>query len=223
MLQAAKHAGDGAEEIITFSDADFADNVETLRSTSASIVIYRGCPIAWRSQTQRLRTHSTTHAEMVAACDSIDLLKSQGFLHWFHDLWDCDPEDSDANPYQLLPPVMVDNQSCIAIGNAEGGVTKTSKHLRLRAAKLNDWRRALTFCDSSSNLADMLTKPLTALHYLGLFRSPSIGGRNFAHARLSSGSSPNGCTSSSYSSSYYNSRSRYNDFDGAGFYPLVHL
>ena len=81
LLADAKHASDGSNEVIAFSDADFAEDNVTFKSVSASIVVYKSVPIAWRSQQQKIRTHSTTHAEMVAACDTIDLLKSQGYLH----------------------------------------------------------------------------------------------------------------------------------------------
>ena len=193
------------------------DNI-TLRSVSASVVVYKSVPIAWKSQQQKLRTHSTTHAELVAACHTIDLLKSQGYLHWFHELWDEDPELEGANPDLPLPPVMIDNQSCIAMGKSENG-TKATKHMRLRVAKLHDWRAALAYVDSASNLADMLTKPLPALSYLGLFRSPSISD-NYSHARFvthrpSSDSASRNFVHSSYTGS------RYSDFTSSGFYPLV--
>jgi len=49
-----------------FSDADFADDVRTRRSTSGVLAVYAGSAIAWSSQLQRSVTLSTK-AEFIAA------------------------------------------------------------------------------------------------------------------------------------------------------------
>ena len=50
-----------------FSDADFAGDVRTRRSTSGVVAVYAGSAIAWSSQLQRSVALSTTEADFIAA------------------------------------------------------------------------------------------------------------------------------------------------------------
>jgi len=62
-----------------FSDADFAGDSETRKSTSGYIIFFAGGPISWRSRKQSLIAQSTTEAEYVAAaecCKELVYLKS---------------------------------------------------------------------------------------------------------------------------------------------------
>jgi hypothetical protein len=52
-----------------FSDADFAGDVKTRRSTSGVVAVYAGSAIAWSSQLKWSVTLSTTEAEFIAASE----------------------------------------------------------------------------------------------------------------------------------------------------------
>lgn len=54
-------------ELTGFSDADFANDVETRRSITGYIFFLAGGPITWSSKRQKLVTLSTTESEYVAA------------------------------------------------------------------------------------------------------------------------------------------------------------
>ena len=58
---------DGVKNIEAFSDADYAQDVETRRSTSGAICKFAGGAVTWLSQKQRCIALSTTEAEIIAA------------------------------------------------------------------------------------------------------------------------------------------------------------
>ena len=53
-----------------FSDADYAGDVDTRRSTTGYILLLNNGPIGWTSRRQQCTTLSTTEAEYVAACEA---------------------------------------------------------------------------------------------------------------------------------------------------------
>lgn len=61
----------GNTDLIGFSDADFANDLETRRSTSGYIFLLAGGPVTWSSQRQKLVTLSTTESEYVAAATAV--------------------------------------------------------------------------------------------------------------------------------------------------------
>ncbi|GBP12712.1 Retrovirus-related Pol polyprotein from transposon TNT 1-94 [Eumeta japonica] len=57
-----------SSELIGFSDADYANDVTTRRSTTGYIFIKNGAAVTWSSQRQHTVALSTTEAEFMAAC-----------------------------------------------------------------------------------------------------------------------------------------------------------
>ena len=55
-------------ELNAFTDSSYADCKVTRRSTSGSVIMFRGGPIYWNSSLQKAVTLSTTEAEYVACC-----------------------------------------------------------------------------------------------------------------------------------------------------------
>lgn len=60
---------DNEGELIGYTDADFAGDVTTRKSTSGYIIFYNGGPISWSSRKQSMVTLSTTEAEFIAATE----------------------------------------------------------------------------------------------------------------------------------------------------------
>lgn len=58
---------DGKDMLIGYSDADFAGDIDTRRSTTGFVFNICNAPVSWSSQRQKLVTLSTTESEYVAA------------------------------------------------------------------------------------------------------------------------------------------------------------
>jgi hypothetical protein len=141
---------------VAFTDADFCGCSITLKSTSGSILYFRGCPIIWRSKRQSLRTHSTCESEFVAMYDCIRLCQSQGYLGWFLD------------SRKELPLIFSDNKSALALSRTSVA-TKRSKHYALRYMLVKDHFKSFSYVPTDVNLSDPLTKPLSGAKYIQMF------------------------------------------------------
>lgn len=158
--QVAHTEGKQLPDHVAFTDADFAGCTVTLRSTSGSILYYRGTPVAWSAKRQTIRATSTCEAEYVAVYDMIRLSQSQGYLDWFmHD--------------STLPLIFVDNQSALALSRASI-VTKRSKHMNLRFHMVRDHFKDLCYCPTELNKADPLTKPLVGDKYISMYYADAM-------------------------------------------------
>lgn len=60
----------GEMKMVAYSDADYAGDTETRRSTSGTVVMLAGGPVAWISRRQRIVALSTTEAEYIAGAES---------------------------------------------------------------------------------------------------------------------------------------------------------
>ena len=141
---------------VAFTDADFCGCTITLKSTSGSILYYRGCPIVWKSKRQSIRTHSTCESEYVSMYDCIRLCQSQGYLRWFLD----DKKE--------LPLIFSDNKSALALSKTSVA-TKKSKHYALRYMLVRDHFKTFGYVPTDLNLSDPLTKPLSSGKYIQIF------------------------------------------------------
>ncbi|UYV67852.1 hypothetical protein LAZ67_5002251 [Cordylochernes scorpioides] len=103
----------------SFSDADFAGDPETRRSTSGVVCKLAGGVISWLSQKQRSVSLSTTEAELVAASNTAKE------VIWLNRLF------SEISPLKEQPIIKVDNASTIKlIKNPE--FHKRTKHIEVR-------------------------------------------------------------------------------------------
>lgn len=57
------------DEIIAYSDSDYAGDPETRKSTTEYIIMCRGGPIGWSSRKQRTIALSSTEAEYIAVSE----------------------------------------------------------------------------------------------------------------------------------------------------------
>ena len=151
--------------VTLFSDADFAGCCQTFKSTSGSIIFFRGTPLAWSSKRQSIRSHSTCEAEYIACHDAILLREQQGFLNWFTDV---DSGSGDI-PYNIF----VDNASAVKVSKQSIN-TKRSKHFALRYLKVRDCSDHIFFVPTKQNLADPLTKALPRESYMSMMTGGSF-------------------------------------------------
>ena len=54
-------------ELLAYTDADFALNIDDMRSTTGVVLLLNGGPVSWKSQRQKGVSLSTTESEYVAA------------------------------------------------------------------------------------------------------------------------------------------------------------
>jgi hypothetical protein len=153
---------------VAFTDADFCGCSVTLKSTSGSILYYRGCPIVWKSKRQSIRTHSTCESEFVSMYDCIRLCQSQGFLGWF------------LENNKELPLILSDNKSALSLSKTSVA-TKKSKHYALRYMLVKDHFKTFGYVPTDLNLSDPLTKPLNGPKYIQMFDHRSDFDENDAY------------------------------------------
>ena len=134
-----------------YSDADYAGDTTTRRSTSGSIFMMTNGIVAWCSQRQKSVALSTTEAEYVALSQAVQELTWLTLL------------TSDLLETQGETPVLyADNQSAIKlVKNPE--FHKRTKHIDVRyhyiREKFNEGVFSLEYVCSKEQLADVLTKP----------------------------------------------------------------
>lgn len=139
-------------KLIGFSDADYANDSMTRRSTSGYVILLGGGPIAWRCQQQPIIALSTTEAEFISGCELVkDLVPLRNTL-------------IDIKAITNEPtPVYIDNISTVRIANDDGGQKRT-KHIDVRYKWLNEQSDnkviKINHISGDRQAADILTKPL---------------------------------------------------------------
>lgn len=162
-----EYRGGGSNSgLVGFSDADFASDVETRRSTTGYVFYLSNGPITWSSQRQKLVTLSTTESEYVAAATAAKeamwlrkLLKSLG--------------RSCVSTTKLY----VDNQSAIRlVKNVE--FHKRTKHIDIRyhyiREKTDSKDLSVEYVPSQGQRADIFTKALPREQFKMLRESLSM-------------------------------------------------
>lgn len=138
---------------MAYSDADFAGDLDTRRSTSGNICMVNGGPVAWSSQRQRCTSQSTTEAEYVAA----NMATKE--IVWLRNLL------NDIGCCQSYPTALFcDNQSAIRlVRNPE--FHQRTKHIDVKfhfiRTMQEDGTIRMEYIQSENQLADGLTKPLS--------------------------------------------------------------
>lgn len=100
------------------TDADFASDVDSRKSTTGYVIKMAGGPISWRSRKQPTAASSTTEAELIAASESCkEILWLQQLLSPFG--------------YRPPTPLFIDNQSTIRVISQEKSCSKM-KHVAVK-------------------------------------------------------------------------------------------
>ena len=138
---------------MTYSDSDYAGDSDTLRSTSAYVVMTAIGAVDWSSKLQGMVTHSTTEAEYVAAN------QAGRDIMWMRNLFTEFGYDLSESPSTLF----MDNSSAIAVAKNPEDFGRL-KHIQLRLYWLRDVIEegmiAPEYCPTGAMLADLLTKAL---------------------------------------------------------------
>jgi len=153
-------SGDQGEcKLSAYSDAAFADDLDTMRSTGAFIIFLNDCPIAWRSKLQDNVTRSTVEAEYVQLSTTAVELVSYRRLHRGTAIVTI----KDAGDREMSSFLYGDNQGSLAVATRQGGASKTRhiamhQHYVREAIENGDIR--LSYVPTKEMLADLLTKAL---------------------------------------------------------------
>jgi hypothetical protein len=138
-------------DVTGYSDAGWADDVDSRRSTTGNVFIMSGSPISWLSQRQSTVALSTAEAEYIAlssACQE---------AVWLQRLL----TDIGENIKPIT--IMEDNQGAIAIAKNPVGHKRT-KHIDIRYHFVREQTQKgvieIQYLSTKEMLADMFTKPL---------------------------------------------------------------
>ncbi len=134
-----------------YSDADYAGDVLTRRSTSGIVSMYMGGAISWSSKRQRSVALSTTEAEFIAASEAAKE------IIWLSRLL------REITNLITIPLIMIDNMSALKLIK-NPSFHKRSKHIEVRhyfvREKFEEGQLAVEHIAGVNQLADILTKPL---------------------------------------------------------------
>ncbi|KAJ1590163.1 hypothetical protein NDA12_004721 [Ustilago hordei] len=145
-------ASESQEPLVAHSDANWAsDATIQRRSTSGSVALVYGNPVAWKSATQKCVSLSAVEAEFIAATEATrevlflkQLLRSIGIATG-------------------TPTVYSDNTGCIQVSKDPAQHWKL-KHIDTKyhfvCNNVQEGRVQIKYVDTTRNLADVLTKPI---------------------------------------------------------------
>lgn len=143
------------EELIGYSDADWAEDRIDRKSNSGFIFKFNGGTISWACRKQQCVAMSSCESEFIALCEA-----SQETV-WLRKLLD------DMHEIQNEPTVLhEDNQSCIQWAENPKFSNRT-KHIDTKIYFVcgvgKNREMTLTYCPTSEMIADLLTKPLNRI------------------------------------------------------------
>jgi hypothetical protein len=154
--------GNGALELIGFSDSDHAGDIDDRKSTTGVIFFLGTSPVSWLSQKQRVVAISSCEAEYMAstaaACQGVWLARLLGEM---------------LNEEPVKPKLFIDNKSAISL--AKNPVFHDrSKHIDIRYHFIRECveqgRIDINYIRTNDQLADVLTKALGRLMFQELRR-----------------------------------------------------
>ena len=135
-----------------FSDSDYANDLDTRRSTTGYLFQQSGGPVTWNSQRQATVSLSTTEAEYVAASHASK--EATWLRHLLQDIG-----QSAKKPTMIF----MDNQSAIRLVH-NPKFHKRTKHIDVKyhyiREKYYNGEIDIKYVSTKNQLADILTKPL---------------------------------------------------------------
>lgn len=145
------------KQLAVYSDADYAGDVATRRSTTGVVAMFAGGAVSWTSQLQRTVALSTTEAEIIAASEGAKELM------WLKRLI-----RELSGQEELIPVLHVDSASAVKLAkNPE--YHKRTKHIEVRhfyvRERFLEGDIKLEHIKGTDQLADLLTKPLERVRF----------------------------------------------------------
>lgn len=146
--------------LVGYSDADFANDLNTRKSTSGLLITYGEGPIWWKTTRQPIVALSTTEAEFISGCEiTKELIPIRELLLELKVI----PEE----PTKLK----IDNQSAIKLSDNTISRQRT-KHIDVRSRWLSEQVALKTIkvehISGTDQKADILTKPLRKCRFASL-------------------------------------------------------
>ena len=151
-----------AHNLASFTDTDFAGDLNDWKSTTGWVFTFNGSPISWASKKQKLVTQPSMESKLVtgsiASTEGIWLVRlRKDFRHDFVPI-----------------PLFTDNQSFITYSN-DNINNSQMKHIDVHYHYTHDQISAgnimLHYIPMLDNLADILTKPLSLCKHMNLLES----------------------------------------------------
>jgi hypothetical protein len=155
-LNIVYQADQPAGVLLTYSDADYAGDVKTRKSTSGVVCKYMGGAISWMSQRQKSIALSTTEAEFMAASEAAKE------IIWLSRLF------AEITSLSEVPVLFMDNLSAVKLSK-NPAFHKRSKHIEVRhyfvREKIEERKLVVEHVPGTEQIADILTKPLPAVRF----------------------------------------------------------
>jgi len=140
-------------DIVGFSDADWASDMDNRHSTTGNVFMMAGNAICWLSQKQSTVALSTAESEY------IPLSSASQEAVWLRQLF----RDIKGDCVARIT-VMEDNQGTIAMTNNQTNPHRRTKHIDIRyhfvREQVQKGTLLIKYCYTKDMLADLLTKPL---------------------------------------------------------------
>jgi hypothetical protein len=142
--------------IYAYSDASFADDKPSRRSTIGYIIFMNGGPIAWKSKLSPTVVTSSGHTELAALnmCAE-DVVQIRVML------------DKLGFPQKEPTPIYCDSEAAIAIANNKRSTH--NKGIDVKYEQIREWIRKRDIitvpCSTHDQRADIMTKPLGATKF----------------------------------------------------------
>jgi hypothetical protein len=163
-------------KLVAYSDASYADNPGTARSTNASVILLHGNAVMWKSCMMNFVVGSSTHSEYAAMSETIHLIEhARGILNFItRSNFELTPiitkdlqaktniEDATQSAEDHSVVLNVDNMAAIYIASKARGGNPKAKWINMRFHNVKEavLRKSvvLQWCPTEEQRADMLTK-----------------------------------------------------------------
>jgi hypothetical protein len=139
-----------------FTDSDHGGDPDNGKSTTGIIILMYGIPILAKSGIQRINAKSSTNAEIIALCDTVEEVV------WIKNLL------TELEAIKEKPTILVDNQPAIDTVK-HNKICKGNKHIANRYYFVKDNYKQkqidIKHIATNENIADIMTKPLTKTQF----------------------------------------------------------
>ena len=154
------------DSLTGYTDADFAGDIDTRKSTSGFVFLHNNGPVAWSSRRQPCTATSTTESEFIAACEAA---KEAVWLQCIL----LELGEKKSGPV----PVMCDNQSAIRlVRNPE--FHQRTKHIDIKFQFVREQQTKgaidVKYIGTADQRADIFTKSLAAPRFQRLRESIGV-------------------------------------------------